>query len=122
MENGLQEATAVLLALHLFRDVLCRLEIHRLEIVVDNTSVRDTLSKGSSKAEALNRIIVLTINLLKELGCRVTISYIPSSLNPSDSISRGTIPNWVTFPDELATWLDWRQGEGGSGVRSRVLL
>ena len=116
------EATTVLLALHLLGDVLRRLKVSRLNIVVDNTSVRDTIAKGSSKSEKLNGIILRIIDILKNIGCKVTIRYIPSDPNPSDSISRGSIPDWTSLSRELATWMDKRQGEGATGLRSRVLL
>ncbi len=116
------EAATVLMALHRLREVLIRLQICQLNIVVDNTSVLQVLAKGSSKSENLNAIVVLLIAALKEIGCRVTIRYIPSNLNPSDAISRGITPDWGAFATELATWMNKRHGEGRTGLRSRVLL
>ena len=115
------EASAVLIALHQFQGVWPSINVRQLNIVVDNTSVRDTLAKGSSKSERLNRIILMILNTIKDIGFMVTIRYIPTDLNPSDSISRGRIPDWATFSDELATWMNLRQGEGAAGIRSRVL-
>ena len=80
------------LALNLFFEMLLARRIRVLTIVIDNTSVRDTMVRGSSRPEIMNQFIVASIEILKSLGCRVIIRYIPSDLNPSDAISRGAIP------------------------------
>ena len=109
------------MALYLFFELLLARRIRVLTIVIDNTSVRDTMVRGSSRSEIMNQFIVASIEILKSLGCRVIIRYIPTDLNPSDAVSRGAIPEWTAWTQELATWLDERHGVAETGFRTLTL-
>ena len=80
------EAAGVLLALK-----ECPARIRKcaaLDILVDNTSVKHTLAKGSAREFRLNEVVG---RVLDKLGgnAKVRIGYIPTGLNVADSVSRG---------------------------------
>jgi hypothetical protein len=85
------EAMAVALGAEAFSSSLAD---RRVKLVVDSSSVKQTLSRGRAHTGALNSAIG---NALRQLGAAqpssVEVAYIVSELNPADDPSRGRKPN-----------------------------
>jgi hypothetical protein len=80
------EARAVHLAASFFADILS--QAASILLVVDNSSVQHSIAKGSSASGLLNTAIVTALSHLPH-HVPITVSYIPSVLNPADKPSRG---------------------------------
>ena len=69
-----------------------RLRGRRLVLFVDNTVALACGRKGASRASDLNRLSHHFQLLLRGLGCRVWLYWVPSKLNLADTPSRGEPP------------------------------
>ncbi len=112
-------ATAVSNALALFRDTIAESMDSRLKIVVDNTSCEAALRRCVARSAEVNRAIRPAIEELYQLRHIVVpeVEYISTSLNPSDSVSRGREPD---FEATRAVASNLRLGGGGAALRSFV--
>ena len=80
------EAQAVHLAVIAFRDQLR--EATAVQLLVDNTSTKYALSKGSAASFTLNRCIRDALHALPA-SVPITVAYLDSASNPADALSRG---------------------------------
>jgi hypothetical protein len=80
------EARAVAIAARQFASTLS--EASSLLLVVDNSSTRYALSKGSAAAFLLNQAVRAALTVLPA-AVDIRIAYIPSARNPADPLSRG---------------------------------
>jgi hypothetical protein len=111
------EALAVLNALRCFEWILSEEGATHVRVIVDNTSVKFSLSKGHSKSEKISSVIQRILRIGTKLECSFSFAYIRTDLNPADPISRGR-----ALDLQLASGaLDWRRGVVEAEVNSRVL-
>jgi hypothetical protein len=83
------EMRAVGLGAHSFADLLAR---NPLWVVVDNTSTMYVLKKGQAKEAEFNAATRFTMETLRSLAAEVFVSWIDTSRNPADGLSRGLRP------------------------------
>jgi hypothetical protein len=86
------ECDAVQKALRAFA---CRLlDVGRLELRVDNTSVEHAIRRGAARSEDLNTALLPVLQKLAKSvpSCRVSVGYVPTGQNPADGPSRSREP------------------------------
>lgn len=87
------EARAVRYAFQSFRGIIMH---HRsVDLRIDNTSVVSAMQRGRARAAAVHIEVVEPIEWLSSNGITVRTSYVESSNNPADPVSRGIFPTGV---------------------------